>query len=61
MLMLKHSDFVLARSFGLIAAFVVMQAGEAIEKEFGGVPQDVEGAIDADGKVHIVQSRPEIV
>jgi len=49
------------KQFQLDLISKLAKAGEAIEKEFGGVPQDVEGAIDADGKVHIVQSRPEIV
>uniref|UniRef100_A0A7S0RVE0 Pyruvate phosphate dikinase AMP/ATP-binding domain-containing protein n=1 Tax=Pyramimonas obovata TaxID=1411642 RepID=A0A7S0RVE0_9CHLO len=36
-------------------------AGAAVEAALGGVPQDVEGAVDAEGKVHIVQARPEIL
>lgn len=32
--------------------------GRTVQKLFGGQPQDIEGAITADGQVHLVQSRP---
>eukprot|EP00959_Pyramimonas_sp_CCMP1952_P062225 1300765-Pyramimonas_sp.AAC.1 len=44
---------------GLVAKLAA--AGVAVESALGGVPQDVEGAIDAEGTVHIVQARPEIL
>ncbi|MEU0186286.1 PEP/pyruvate-binding domain-containing protein [Streptomyces sp. NPDC006207] len=35
--------------------------GRTVQKLFGGRPQDVEGAVTADGRVHLVQSRPVAV
>lgn len=35
--------------------------GRTVQKLFGGQPQDIEGAITADGRVHLVQSRPVAV
>lgn len=35
--------------------------GRTVQRLFGGQPQDIEGAITADGRVHLVQSRPVAV
>ncbi|MGW3244431.1 PEP/pyruvate-binding domain-containing protein [Streptomyces sp. NPDC001070] len=35
--------------------------GRTVQRLFGGQPQDIEGAISADGRVHLVQSRPVAV
>jgi len=35
--------------------------GVAIETAFAGQPQDIEGALDADGNLWVVQARPEIL
>jgi len=40
----------------------VAEVGRAVEKAFGGAPQDVEGVVSSvDGKVYIVQTRPQVV
>jgi len=44
---------------GLVTKLAAVAA--QIEAAFDGVPQDVEGAMDAEGTVHIVQARPEIL
>eukprot|EP00210_Caulerpa_lentillifera_P008291 g7912.t1 len=36
----------------------LLRAGEALEKEFGGIPQDIEGAL-VGNELYIVQSRPQ--
>jgi len=36
------------------------ELGRKIEANFGGQPQDIEGAVAADGKVIVTQSRPQV-
>ena len=38
-----------------------LQVAVSIESAYDGVPQDVEGAVDAEGNIHIVQARPQIL
>jgi len=38
----------------------LFQIGRQIEKNFGGQAQDIEGAVTADGKIVITQSRPQV-
>lgn len=38
----------------------MIELGKAVEKAFGGVPQDIEG-LWADGKFTVVQSRPQVL
>ena len=35
-------------------------AAVAVEEAMGGVPQDIEGVVDAEDCVHIVQTRPQV-
>jgi len=34
--------------------------GRQVEEAFGGVPQDIEGCVDPDDRIFIVQSRPQV-
>jgi len=34
--------------------------GRAVERAFGGVPQDIEGCVDPQDRVFVVQSRPQV-
>jgi alpha-glucan,water dikinase len=38
----------------------IAEAGWAIEKAFDGVPQDIEGCVDPQDRIFIVQSRPQV-
>ncbi|KAK9047957.1 hypothetical protein SSX86_033081 [Deinandra increscens subsp. villosa] len=37
----------------------IARAGDAIEKLYGGSPQDIEGVV-RDGKIYVVQTRPQM-
>ena len=34
--------------------------GIAVEKALGGQPQDIEGVVDVDGRITVVQTRPQV-
>ena len=38
----------------------IAEASRAVEAAFGGAPQDIEG-VWADGRVTVVQSRPQVI
>eukprot|EP00931_Biecheleriopsis_adriatica_P076364 TRINITY_DN5007_c0_g1_i2.p1 TRINITY_DN5007_c0_g1~~TRINITY_DN5007_c0_g1_i2.p1 ORF type:complete len:2309 (-),score=523.43 TRINITY_DN5007_c0_g1_i2:77-6955(-) len=36
------------------------EVGRQVEQAFGGMPQDIEGCVDPQGRIFIVQSRPQV-
>ena len=38
----------------------ILKVGMEIERALGGVPQDVEGVVDAKGVITVVQTRPQM-
>ena len=48
------------RMDGIQVLSAIADASRAVEAAFGGAPQDIEG-VWADGRVTIVQSRPQVV